>query len=67
MKSKILNSNDSLEKNGALVFTVSETAAMLKISTKSVYRLVQRNKLAVCKELRHLRVPRASIERLLAM
>lgn len=49
-----------------LVFTAGETAALLKVTEKTVYRLVARKKLYAVKSLRHLRIPRASLEKFLA-
>lgn len=49
-----------------LVFTAAETAAMLKISEKSVYRLVQREQLHATKALRHLRITKKSLDAFLA-
>jgi hypothetical protein len=56
-------------ENGSLpqlVFTAGETAALLKVTEKTVYRLVARKKLYAIKSLRHLRIPRASLEKFLA-
>jgi excisionase family DNA binding protein len=49
-----------------LVFTAGETAALLKVTEKTVYRLVARQKLHAIKSLRHLRITRASLEKFLA-
>ena len=49
-----------------LVFTVEETAEILKVSHKTVYRLVDRNLLRATKALRHLRISRASLEKFVA-
>ena len=45
-----------------LVYTVEETAAILKTSQKTVYRLVNRGLLKASKALRHLRITRKSVE-----
>lgn len=45
-----------------LVFTTGEAAALLKVSEKTVYRLVQRGKLGAVKYLRHLRITSRSLE-----
>ncbi len=45
-----------------LVFTVRETAQILKVSDKTVYRLVDRGLLKASKALRHLRITRSSLE-----
>lgn len=49
-----------------LAYSVSEVAAMLNLSTKSVRRLANRGLLKPCKALRHLRFTRADVENLLA-
>jgi excisionase family DNA binding protein len=49
-----------------LVFTARETAALLKVSETTVYRLVARQRLHAVKSLRHLRVTRVSLEIFLA-
>ena len=49
-----------------LVFRAGEAAAALKVSVKSVYRLVQRGKLSSLKSIRHLRIPRESLEQFVA-
>jgi excisionase family DNA binding protein len=46
-----------------LVFTAGETAALLKVSQKTVYRLVARGFLSSTNHLRHLRITRASLEK----
>jgi excisionase family DNA binding protein len=48
------------------VFTAGETAAILKVTEKTVYRLVARRKLEAVKALRHLRITRKSLEAFLA-
>ncbi len=45
-----------------LVFTVEEIAAILKVSQKSVYRLVDRKQLHAIKALRHLRISKKSLD-----
>lgn len=49
-----------------MVFTAEETAAILKVTQKTVYRLVERQRLNVVKSLRHLRITRASLENFIA-
>ena len=49
-----------------LVFTAGETAALLKVTEKTVYRLVARRRLHAVKSLRHLRITRASLEKFIA-
>ena len=44
-----------------LLFSVQETAAMLSISEKSVYRLIQRGLLKCSSALRHKMITRDSI------
>jgi excisionase family DNA binding protein len=45
-----------------LVYTVEETAAVLKISTKSVRRLLARGLLSGCKAFRKILIPRKQVE-----
>jgi len=45
----------------ALVYTLPEAAAVLKVCPESVRRLVARRKLRVLPGLRHLRIPASSI------
>jgi excisionase family DNA binding protein len=45
-----------------MVFTVEETAAILKVSHKTVYRLIGRNLLKASSALRHKRITIRSIE-----
>ena len=45
-----------------LVFTVEETAAILKVTPKTVYRLVDRKLLHAIKALRHLRITKKSLD-----
>jgi len=44
-----------------MVFTTEEVAAILKVSNKTVYRLVDRNFLRATKALRHLRITQKSL------
>ena len=46
-----------------LMFTVKETAEILGISEKTVYRLIQKNLLRTSRALRHIKIPRSEIER----
>lgn len=48
-----------------MAYSVAEVAAMLNISSKTVYRLVDRRLLKASKALRHLRITTASIEQFL--
>ncbi len=50
---------------GRLMFTIKETAEMLGLSHRSVYRLVQRQILKTSRALRHIKIPKAEIERFL--
>ena len=59
----MLNENRSLPH---LVYTVEETAEILKVSNKTVYRLVDRNLLRATKALRHLRITKKSLDQFLA-
>jgi excisionase family DNA binding protein len=45
-----------------LVYTVEETAAVLKISTKSVRRLLARGLLTGCNAFRKILIPRKQVE-----
>ena len=49
-----------------LVYTVKETAEILKVSKKTVYRLVERKYLHATKALRHLRITKRSLDQFLA-
>ncbi|WCJ60690.1 helix-turn-helix domain-containing protein [Fontisphaera persica] len=49
-----------------LVYTVHETAAILKVTEKTIYRLVDRELLKASNALRHLRITRKSLEEFLA-
>ena len=49
-----------------LVYTVEETASILKVSNKSVYRLIDRGLLKASNALRHLRITHKSLEEFLA-
>jgi excisionase family DNA binding protein len=46
-----------------VVYTVPEVAGILKISEKSVYRLIERNHLKSCCALRHKRVSKMELSR----
>ena len=48
-----------------MVYTTKEAAAYLKVSQKTVYRLVDRGLLKASKGLRHLRITRESLENVL--
>jgi excisionase family DNA binding protein len=48
-----------------LAYSVKETAQLLGVSNKSVYRLIQRGLLKSSLALRHKRIPRTEIERFL--
>jgi excisionase family DNA binding protein len=45
-----------------MVFTAEEVAEILKVSNKTVYRLVDRNLLRASKALRHLRITKKSLD-----
>ena len=55
--------NNSLIEVELVVYTVPEVAVILKISEKSVYRLIERNILKSCCALRHKRVSKRELER----
>jgi len=46
-----------------LVYSTKESAEILGVSHKSVYRLIQRGKLRCMASLRHKRIPRSELER----
>src|SRR5271154_5221713 len=48
-----------------LTYSVKETALMLGVSDKSVYRLIERGLLKSCSALRHKRILKTEIERFL--
>lgn len=50
----------------ALVYTVTEAAAILKVDEKTIRRLVARGLLKANRAIRHLRIPRQSIEQFVA-
>jgi excisionase family DNA binding protein len=60
-----MNSIITTRKLDRLVYTTKESAKMLCISQKSVYRLIQRGKLRCISSLRHKRIPRSELERFL--
>lgn len=45
-----------------LVYTVKETAQVLKTSTKTVRRLIKRRFFAPCRALRKILIPRSQVE-----
>lgn len=49
-----------------MVYTVEEAAEILKVSRKTIYRLVDRKQLHATKALRHLRITKKSLEQFLA-
>jgi excisionase family DNA binding protein len=49
-----------------MVYTVEETAEILKVCEKTVYRLVERKMLHAVKALRHLRITKKSLDAFLA-
>ena len=53
----------SLERR--LMLSVKETAELLGVSQKTVYRLVQRELIRASRTLRHIKIPKAEIERFL--
>lgn len=60
-----MNSIITKPNSGRLVYTTKESAKMLCISQKSVYRLIQRGKLRCISSLRHKRIPGSELERFL--
>lgn len=59
----MLNENRNLPQ---LVFSVEEVAEILKVSPKTVYRLVDRKYLHATKALRHLRITKKSLDSFLS-
>ena len=61
---KIMKTNDATEQTMPvpLVYTVEEAAAVLKVSTKSIRRLIARGLLTGSKALRKILIPRTQIE-----
>jgi excisionase family DNA binding protein len=58
-----MNENDQKQPVPVpLVYTVEETAGVLKISTKSVRRLLKRRLLSGSKALRKILIPRQQVE-----
>ena len=54
------------EHIGRLFYTASEVGAMFSISTKSVYRLLDRGLLKSSSALRHKRISKVSIDEFIA-
>ena len=48
-----------------IAVSVSEAAAMINVSSKSIRRLIDRELLKPCRALRHLRIPISEIEKLI--
>ena len=63
-KMKTMSENRSIQSAmpEPLVYTVEETAAVLKISTKSVRRLIARGLLTPCDAFRKILIPRKQVE-----
>lgn len=61
---KTMNANDSNKQTmpTPLVYTISEAAAALNCSTKTIRRLIHRGYLTPCKVLRKILIPRQQIE-----
>ena len=45
-----------------LVYTVAETAAMLQVSQKTVYRLINEKELTAASKIRHKRITASSLK-----
>jgi excisionase family DNA binding protein len=56
---------ENKEGSPRLAFTIQETANILGVSSKTVYRLIERVLLKSSKALRHKLIPRTEIERFL--
>lgn len=54
-------SSDNFAQLPHIVFTITETATILKCHEKSVRRLIDRNLLSASRGLRHIRVTRQAI------
>lgn len=60
------DNNDIFEHHeNERVFSVSEAALLLKISTVSVYRLIKRKRIRCLGSLRHKRIPNSELTRFL--
>lgn len=57
--------NSDTKTNGTITYflTVSEAASALKVSQKTVYRLLERGLLKAQPQLRHKRITMASVEK----
>ena len=60
---KVICSVNTTNEVELVVYTVPEVAGILKISDKSVYRLIERKLLKSCCALRHKRVSKRELER----
>jgi excisionase family DNA binding protein len=47
------------------VYTAREAAAIARVNEKTIRRLIARGKLRKCESIRHIRIPRQSLEDLL--
>lgn len=66
MGENIYQSNGEAEERlPRLAYSVREVAELLGVSEKSIRRLIARQLLRPSKALRHLRIPRAEVERFL--
>ncbi len=54
---------DTSHEEELVVYTVPEVAGILKISEKSVYRLIERKLLKSCCALRHKRISKRELTR----
>lgn len=60
-----MGANCAHMKQKPLTYTPKEVAHLLGVSQTTVYRLILRRVLKVIPDLRHKRIPRAEIDRLL--
>jgi len=60
-----MNSDQKRPGPEPLVYTIDDAATVLRISTKSVRRLIKRNLLSGSKALRKILIPRKQVENFL--
>jgi len=57
-----MNEPKDIQPLERLIYTVAETAVMLQVSQKTVYRLIKRGLLRAPSEIRHKRITAASLK-----
>ena len=63
LNAKIMKLTTTAANMTKLVYSTKESAEILGVSHKSVYRLIQRGRLRSMASLRHKRIPREELER----